>query len=50
MFKKHYMTEERFQHLLSSAKEAVSIAKGERKAARRTIVYTLQEKLEALHK
>jgi putative transcriptional regulator len=51
MAKEKCMSDERFQLLLSSAKEAVAIAKGEKKAARRTIITSpdasvIREKLE----
>lgn len=51
MAKKQYMSDERFQLLLSSAKEAVAISKGQKKAARRTVLTSpnaaaIREKLE----
>jgi hypothetical protein len=45
MAKKRYMREERFELLLSSAKEAVP--RGKKKAARRTVISTWKEKLES---
>jgi hypothetical protein len=47
MAKKRYMREERFELLLSSAKEAVLVSRGKKKAARRTVISTWKEKLES---
>jgi hypothetical protein len=41
------MSRKRFQLLLASAKEVVLIAKGKKKAARRTVISTWKEKLES---